>query len=371
LLVDYEFSTGKKPPAPDELEVTVLGPGYGEAVLVHIGDGRWLSVDSCYDRSAKTAAQQAYLQSFGEAYAPRIDFIVASHWHADHIERISDFHAAHPQAKFVLTPAMKRDEFTAFLSAFNDRPMTNFKSGTSEILDVAERHAALRRSPIYAKNDSRIFISKPGEFSHAAPVEVWTLSPSDAQLTAFLKAIDEESPTSGGKHRAPDVKPNFASIVVQVLFGEISVLLGADMERSSNPTLGWSAIVGSAGRPPAKSHIFKVPHHGAESGHDDSVWSGMLEESPIAVIAPNYRLKNALPTVSDLSRLSALASDLLLTHDNAPSRVRQTQRSVDRTMREMNANIRPAAFRPGRVTVRLIGPGRLGVELVPPGYRHK
>jgi hypothetical protein len=34
-------------PAPEELEVTVFGPGFGESVIVHLGHNRWIVFDSC------------------------------------------------------------------------------------------------------------------------------------------------------------------------------------------------------------------------------------------------------------------------------------------------------------------------------------
>lgn len=35
------------PPVADELEVSVFGPGVGESVVVHLGHGDWMVVDSC------------------------------------------------------------------------------------------------------------------------------------------------------------------------------------------------------------------------------------------------------------------------------------------------------------------------------------
>jgi hypothetical protein len=33
-------------PEADELEITLLGPGTGESVVLHLGDNRWMIVDS-------------------------------------------------------------------------------------------------------------------------------------------------------------------------------------------------------------------------------------------------------------------------------------------------------------------------------------
>jgi len=37
------------PVKQDEIEVSVFGPGYGESILVHLGAGKWVIVDSCRD----------------------------------------------------------------------------------------------------------------------------------------------------------------------------------------------------------------------------------------------------------------------------------------------------------------------------------
>jgi len=43
------------PPQPDELEISLFGPGYGESTLVHLGSGNWMIVDSCLDESGEKA----------------------------------------------------------------------------------------------------------------------------------------------------------------------------------------------------------------------------------------------------------------------------------------------------------------------------
>ena len=38
------------PPAEGEFEFTLFGPGYGESIVPHVGDGHWVLVDSCVNR---------------------------------------------------------------------------------------------------------------------------------------------------------------------------------------------------------------------------------------------------------------------------------------------------------------------------------
>ena len=72
-----------RPPNPEEIEVTLLGPGYGESAVLHIGNGVWVIVDSCINHEGIPQALE-YLESIGVAPAQAVDLIVATHWHDDH-----------------------------------------------------------------------------------------------------------------------------------------------------------------------------------------------------------------------------------------------------------------------------------------------
>jgi hypothetical protein len=53
------------PPQYDEIEVSVFGSGYGESVLVHLGQHEWMVVDSCVDMPSGQPAPIQYLRGLG------------------------------------------------------------------------------------------------------------------------------------------------------------------------------------------------------------------------------------------------------------------------------------------------------------------
>ncbi len=53
--------TGRSP-EKNEFELTLLGPGYGESVVLHVGGGVWVIVDSCVDTNGTPQALR-YLES--------------------------------------------------------------------------------------------------------------------------------------------------------------------------------------------------------------------------------------------------------------------------------------------------------------------
>ena len=77
------------PPGSHEIEVSVFGPGFGESIVVHLGSGRWMIVDSCLARSTKEPAALDYLQEIGVDVSANVRFVVSTHWHDDHIRGLA------------------------------------------------------------------------------------------------------------------------------------------------------------------------------------------------------------------------------------------------------------------------------------------
>src|SRR5437868_1391293 len=104
----------KTPPPVDEIEVSVFGPGLGECILIHIGGGRWIIVDSCVDRNKKRAVSLAYLDEIG-VDPVNVDLILITHWHDDHVAKIEDIVAACSNAEFWCSSALRSVEFLQLL----------------------------------------------------------------------------------------------------------------------------------------------------------------------------------------------------------------------------------------------------------------
>jgi len=98
------------PPKHDEIEVSVFGPGYGECILIHAGDNEWIIVDSCIDSVSREPAAMQYLKGIGVNSNEAVKFIIASHWHDDHIRGMSSIVNSCQNAKFVCPSAMLSEE---------------------------------------------------------------------------------------------------------------------------------------------------------------------------------------------------------------------------------------------------------------------
>ncbi len=100
-----------RPPQNDEIEVSIFGPGYGETILVHIGLGDWLIVDSCLDRASKIPAPISYLRKLGLNTASAVKIVLASHWHDDHIRGLSSVFEECASAAFFCSASLRNTEF--------------------------------------------------------------------------------------------------------------------------------------------------------------------------------------------------------------------------------------------------------------------
>lgn len=355
------------PPAVDEVEVTLLGPGRGESIVVHYGDGAWIVVDSCIRRTGRPAALD-YLSSIG-VLPDAITHLVATHWHDDHIRGFADLVWACPDSTVVISAALECDEFLV-LAESQGEAMISGPSGVRELAGVLRRAAESAQPLELARADQRLMLR-----TAAAPVpsaEVWALSPSSATLLDAMQEFAALAPSVGRSKRAvPRPARNPHSVVLWVEVGDVRIILGADLEREASADRGWTAIVDSAARPHALCHFVKIPHHGSEDAHDEQMWSALLVPSPYAGVTPFRQGRVALPRASDAARIAALTDQAwvtrLLPDSSSPTR----PRAVERTIAEMGASLRMTSVEPGRVTFRCdaFSPGEWTIDAPQPAAR--
>ena len=248
-----------KPPGKDEFELTLLGPGYGESIVIHVGGGVWVLVDSCVDGGGVPRALR-YLEGIGVDPADTVDLIVATHWHDDHIRGITKLVEVCKKATFCCASVLLRKEFLTVVGALESRPPSVLGSGLKEIHDVTSRLVRTASKPTLALANRRIF--------RKGACEIWSLSPNDTAFQTSLRSIGGLVPVEGqARLRIPDLSPNEVAVALWVRVDDVTVLLGSDLEKR-----GWIEIVKSAERPTGKSSAFKIPHHGSKSAHAPEVW---------------------------------------------------------------------------------------------------
>jgi hypothetical protein len=270
-----------------------------------------------------------YLAAIGVDAASAVELVVITHWHDDHVRGIASVVEKCSSSRVAISHALTTAEFLTLTSLFRGAAIPE-GSGVDELADVLSIVSARRRagvrfgSPALSGADRKLLNKTLSFGASKIDVEVHSLSPSDESVIQSKVAFaDLISPgTSSGPIAAPT--ENHLSVVLVVDVGADRILLGADLEALADSSRGWKAIIESSTVAPPPAHTFKIPHHGAASGHDEEVWTKLLVPNPFAVLTPFIRGRVPLPTPSDVARIksatrNAYATSLPSTRRYRPS----------------------------------------------------
>ena len=337
------------PPKIDEVEITLFGPGFGESLVIHLGDGRWIIIDSCIDSETAEPAALCYLARIGVDPASSVSHVIATHWHDDHVGGLSKVVEACANAIFCCAAALTSPEFLNLVTAFNKRAIA-VTTGLSEIEKVLyllmQRHA----EPKYVLGDMPI-LTLPAT-SNAPQARLTALSPVNAEYSRFLQSLARHVPTSlTTKYRFPRPHENDISIATIVSVGDACALLGADLETTSSPHRGWNAVLASTNRPADVASLFKVPHHGSVTGQHDDIWNDLLTSQPVAILTP-WNRGSKLPTRGDRARIASYAERSFITARGSAAS-KPSNYAIAKTIRESKITISAAEPRTGRITARI------------------
>jgi len=293
-------------PSAEEIEVVVFGPGIGEAIAAHLGEGKWILIDSCEGEKDKAPASGEYLDSIG-VDPSQVIAIVATHWHDDHVRAISNLAEKYASAAFFISGVLREQEAAMFLATYGGKAAPGQSGGTKELA------AVIRSRQVKPVNSQTCVIDQT---LNGRNVKVYALSPlpdayrkAAAHLGKYLPAQNQPI------NKAPaEPSPNAASIVLHIDFGGEAVLLGADLE--DNGSWGWTALAKDPWtnqRPVANA--YKVAHHGSKSGDVDLIWTDLLAPEPLACVTQFMNGCHNLPTDEDRTRIKSKTKSAFITSD--------------------------------------------------------
>lgn len=351
----------KTPPLDHQIEVTVFGPGYGESILLHVGQNKWVIVDSCIEPNSKQPAALGYLKSIGVSPRESVVSVIATHWHDDHVRGMAQIVEECENAEFCISSAFQEGQFLRYIYSYSDLSFEGDTSGTEEFARVfrllAGEYGHHVRKPKIAIENRRILNFGGKSTGHGVPVEVWALSPSDEAVRRFLENIGRELPSvRETKRRARACTPNHSSIVNLVKIGEFGMLFGADLENLGSEEIGWRRVVNGYDHHGFTSTIFKIPHHGSKNAHNDDVWNKLLSENPYALVTP-WNRSSKLPTSEDIDRIRRFTSNGFISSLGGSSKTAvKRDRVVDKAIKEVTGgSLRRVMPDFGAVQLRSVG----------------
>ena len=371
-LKNYSPMIAINPPNTNEFEISLFGPGIGECVVVHLGNNDWMVVDSCLNPITKNPIALDYLKSINVDPQSAIKIIVASHWHADHIEGLSELIRLCPEAILSYSLALLKKEFLTLVNLFSGKKalVDRKTASTRELaktIDVLERRCTgnsdyKSKFMVPTRSDQLLFQNQLKDVD----IEVRALSPSNKSIHNALQEFALLIPVKEDFRRViPAPKSNNNAIALWIRFGNFSALLGADLEETNDPLTGWSAIINSRLRPKGKSLIFKVPHHGSENAHSEDVWDEMIDDKSISILTTKVGGWSSLPKPSDTKRIKGHSPSVYCTNEPIQKKIKR-DRVVEKTVKGVLKARKVLGNQIGHIQVRISADLQTTVNLKPP-----
>lgn len=330
-------------PSSNELEISIFGPGFGESIVIHLGNNFWIIVDSCIDPFDKKILPLAYLQNLKLDLSKSIKKVIVTHWHDDHIRGISDIFECCINADFICSTSLRNKEFLTILAAYSNTD----NSGLNELYKIINILRKRNKGPIFAI-ENRTLYENVGD-----QLKILSLSPSDHAITQSILQWGKMIPkVNSRKLKVKTLQPNETSVGLLINSSSDQLLLGADIENLQNDNDGWSAVIRLLTSINFKSSFYKVSHHGAKSGDQHEIWDNFLIKDPFSGLTSFKLGSQSLPTPSDKERLLNYTKNCYMTKISRINSPQYRSRIVKKTISETVKSIEPYPISRGHIRFR-------------------
>lgn len=339
-------------PLENIVEVTLIGTGggYGESIVIHLGNNEWVVVDSCQNPHTKESLPLLYLKKLGVDIKNHLRLIVCTHWHDDHLLGLTQLLELAENAEFCFTEATDRKKFLQLVEldyAKLSREASN--SSTTEFGGCLELIRKRKNRIVLAKENTTLYATtlSPGVRS-----EVIALSPSDQTIINFSSEISSLITEFGESRKKIIIRtPNEKSIAIFLKLGVHRAILGSDLELTTNPNEGWINVLDNNKVIDGRSSLFKISHHGSENGYHPRIWNELLEDNPIAKLTP-WNKNTRLPTAEMLQVYSSHTDKLYMTAPIVSLKPKKRDRSIEKIIQSLRCKVHEVKYEQGIVQSR-------------------
>lgn len=349
------------PPDLNHAEISLFGPGIGECIVLHFGDGRWFVIDSCLNPETKQPIALEYLTSIGVDVAKQVAGILITHWHCDHIEGAFTLLQECKNAKLYHSFALSSNEALHLAALYKNDVFANTDKDIREFSNIIQ-------FLVKTKDRGRIDPVKAQHtfFDYRAGVQtrMIAMSPSNTAVTQAISNLANIKPKDGSS-RARNVVPqseNLNAVAIHFTYGSFSAVLGSDLEVTKNSQTGWSAVFNNniaSNLSLSMSSLFKVSHHGSKNGHHEKIWSDLLVDKPLS-IATAYT-PSGHPDIDSINRVKNLSSEFIVTRDSKSTKKIKRDSMVEREMRAIVKERISVNDKLGHIQVRVSASGELNI----------
>jgi len=349
-----------KLPNADSAEISLFGPGIGECIVLNFGQNKWFIIDSCICPKTKQPVALQYLKEIGVDVGEQVVGILISHWHSDHIKGASALLKACTKAKLYLSHALMSREALYVASLYKDDIFAEAGKDIREFGEIIKFLKSGDKNRLVLVKTRHTFF----DYRDTIPARLVALSPSDAAVTQAISLLAQLK-TKAGDNRIRNVVPvseNLNAVAIHFSFGGFSAILGSDLEEKGDFQTGWSAIFKdnlSSELSLSTSSLFKVSHHGSQTGHHEKIWQDLLITKPLSITTPFTR--SGLPTPDNIKRIQELSSNFLITRDPQAKSLIKRDNMVERELRAIVKERKSINDKMGHIQIRISDKGALNI----------
>lgn len=343
-------------PTEDSIEITLLGTGggYGESIVLHLGNSEWIIVDSCVNPNTNTPLSIDYLRKLGVDIKHDVKRVICTHWHNDHILGLSSTLEQCENAKFCMPQVNNTALFLKYVGLDCEKLKKGSISSLNEFqscIDIVNaRDAQIKR----ASSDTVVF-SKDLKLNsgHKYQLQLSALSPSDSAVSNYdmeLATLLNEFKIS--KVAVTEKKANEKSVALYLKFKNKSAILGADLEVNNNKDEGWLDVVNNSAVFDIKSIVYKVPHHGSSNGYRKEIYEHLIDDNAILKITP-WNRNDKLPQPEMLSAYKSHSDNVYITSPiSLSTKSKKRDKSTDKLVKLFSKKLVEVKFEEGLVRTR-------------------
>jgi beta-lactamase superfamily II metal-dependent hydrolase len=330
------------PPRPEELELTLFGPGYGESVVLHIPGLGWGVIDSCIWHPPRRPAKNPPLEYLRLLSVESLHFIILTHPHEDHYRGMAEILRAYRgRIRYV---SRYHGEGVRELKVYLARQRLAGRSGMASLGDVFTAMEDAKESGAYELRLSEMthIIDRQNLQVGDSPsfdVQMIALSPSAESGERYTNLLRQSIPNVGERLLPlKDELHNYIASAILLVAGQVRVILGSDLESGTTDQMGWRGVLSNPDRHNLSADLVKVAHHGSSNAHSQRAWQLHGEGGlPLAALTPWNRGAKPLPQDSDIERLKGVSAQV------GQTAAVRTQRPEDTYSREVAKTLHAAA----------------------------
>lgn len=340
--------------APEEgvLEISVFGKGFGESILIHLPDGKWIIIDT-YLENDKTPIALKYLNQIGVCPATSVGAVLFTHWHDDHIKGAAQVVKACSTAKVALTGYLQSAEFETLMNHCDAPDGGSFGTGVDELEKILEILTERTRERLWCYSNTVIL----EDYSNNN-YQLEALSPSHSSFENLIRRIRNKNEVD---NRISSVSPNNSSVATVLRVNNDLLIFGADLEIGQS-THGWENVHKHVWNNRGKASLLKIAHHGSIGAAHEKIWNDCVEPDVFAALTPWNRGRK-LPQSDGVNWIQARTSNAYAAAKPNTSRLRVGVAITDKIIKDSGVKLLKENSPGGHVRFRKKDAGPWKVDL--------